>query len=157
MRKLFIFLSMLLIGCCPCRHLATNSADSLRVEVRERVEWKMLPIDVPTPPEQQEQTTPADSSYLETSIAVSWAIIQSDGSLYHSLSHKPGSFRISLNVPTYRKDSIVYRNLYREVIKEVAKPLTWWQKTQIIGFWTMITLFVAILLWRKLKNKIKIL
>lgn len=157
MRKLFIFLSMLLIGCCPCRQLTTNSADSLRVEVRERVEWKMLPIDVPIPQERQEQTTPADSSYLETTIAASWAIIQPDGSLSHSLFNKPGSFSISLNIPTFRKDSVVYRHSYREVIKEVAKPLTWWQKTQMIGFWAMIILFVAILLWRKLKNKIKML
>lgn len=157
MRKILTFFLLAATACCPCRHLSTTERDSMRVEVRSRIEWKVLPVEVAIPQEQKEQTTPADSSYLETSIAASWAFILPDGSLRHSIFNKPGVFSTSLDVPTTHHDSIVYRTLYREVVKEIAKPLTWWQKTQIKCFWIMLIALLVRLAVRKLGNHFRMI
>lgn len=156
MRKILIFLSTMIVGCCPCRHLATTTQNSVSVEVVERVEWKMLPVGVAIPQEREERTVEADSSYLENSVAASWARVTPEGSLYHSLFTLPTSLKTSLNIPTLHRDSVVYRQQYREIVVEVAKPLTWWQQTQIKGFWVLIIAAVVILLWRKSSNHIRL-
>ena len=47
-----------------------------------------------------------------------------------------------------RKDSIVYVDKIvqqtEQQITEVEKPLSWWQQTQIYGFYVLVVLLVAI-------------
>lgn len=152
MRKILIFLSTLLIGCCPCRHMdIPASQDSVRVEVVERIVWEER--DVELPQESQEVTTVADSSYLESSVAASWVIVNQDGSLFHSLFNKPS---FSTSIPITRRDSTIYHQSYRKVIVEVEAPDTWWEQTQKKGFNTMLVAFLILIILRLIKSRINI-
>ena len=141
MRTLILCLIIgLLSACCPCKHLTTSTGtrDSLHVEIRHRTIWIPDTVRVQLPAERTEQTVRQDSSHLETSAAVSDARINPDGSLSHSLENK-----------TDDRDSIVYRDREVEVEKivEVERKLTWWQQTQIRGFW--VTIIIILVLLRK--------
>jgi hypothetical protein len=152
MRKLIIIFLVFFVGCCPCRKLTTSEQDSVRIEVRERVVSRIDTVEVHIPAEREERIVEADSSYIETKVAASWARINSDGTLYHSLFTLPLAPKVAVSIPTLHRDSIVYRQQYREVVVEVPKPLTWWQTTQIKGFRIMIILLIAWLAIRKLGN-----
>lgn len=145
-------LAIVFVGCCPCRKLATAEQDSVRIEVRERVVSRIDTVEVHIPAEREERIVEVDSSYIETKVAASWAKINSDGTLYHSLFTLPLAPKVAVTIPTLHRDSIVYRQQYREVVVEVPKPLTWWQTTQIKGFRIMIILLVVWLAIRKLGN-----
>ena len=137
MRTLILCLIIgLLSACCPCKHLTTSTGtrDSLHVEIRHRTIW--IPDTV-------------DSSHLETSAAVSDARINPDGSLSHSLENKTDDREIPTQRPIEYRDSIVYRDREVEVEKivEVERKLTWWQQTQIRGFW--VTIIIILVLLRK--------
>lgn len=43
---------------------------------------------------------------------------------------------------------VVERPVTVTVTKEVARPLTWWQKTQKGGFWVLLAALVGYVLWR---------
>ncbi len=79
-------------GCCPGRRgLSPAVSDSLRVEreVRyvERLRDTVVYVEVPA--ESREVRVQADSSFLETSLARSAARVGADGTLSHTLEHKP--------------------------------------------------------------------
>lgn len=152
MRKLIFIFLIFFVGCCPCRKLATSEQDSVRIEVRERVVSRIDTVEVHIPAEREERIVEADSSYIETKVAASWAKINSDGTLYHSLFTLPLAPKVAVSIPTFYRDSIVYRQQYREVVVEVAKPLTWWQTTQVKGFRIMMILLAVWLALRKLGN-----
>lgn len=152
MRKLIFIFLVFFVGCCPCRKLTTSERDSVRIEVRERVVSRIDTVEVRIPAEREERIVEADSSYIETKVAASWARINSDGTLYHSLFTLPLAPKVAVTIPTVHRDSIVYRQQYREVVVEVDKPLTWWQTTQIKGFRIMMTLLAVWLALRKLGN-----
>lgn len=144
MVKIVILLSaMMLVGCCPCRQLATTSQDSVRVEVVERIEWRETVV--PLPQEREKVTIRGDSSFLQNSVAASEAIIRPDGSLYHSLFSKPS---LNITLPTPRKDSIITRQSYREVVVEVDAPDTRWERMQKNSFWIMLFAIIAYVSWR---------
>lgn len=143
---LISILLLVCVSCCPCKHMTTSSQDSVRVEVVERIVWEER--DVELPQESQEVTAVADSSYLENSVAASWAIVNSDGTLYHSLFNKPS---FSTIIPISHKDSTIYFHSFRQVIVEVEKPDTWWEQTQKKGFWIML-LVVATFISMKLRK-----
>ena len=77
------------------------------------------------------------------------ARINPDGTLYHDLKTKPQDIPKEVQTPVELKDSIVYRYRYRDVVKtvEVERELTWWQKTQMYGFW--VALLVIVITYRK--------
>lgn len=152
MHKILFFLTALMVACCPCRHLATSEQDSVRVEVRERVVARIDSVEFQLPQERAERTVEADSSYIENTVAASWAIVQSDGKLYHSLFTLPRPSKVAVSIPTLHRDSIVYRQQYREIVVEVAKPLSWWQQTQIKGFWVIMIAGVIWVVLRKVGN-----
>ena len=91
MRKLvvsIILLSalLLLLGCCPCRHLTSSESktgiDSTNIHYRERV--ILVPDTVFVDIEQQtsERTAKDSTSHLENDYALSDARINADGSLF---------------------------------------------------------------------------
>lgn len=45
----------------------------------------------------------------------------------------------------------------KQKVEYVEKELSWWQKTQIYGFWTCLAVLACYIAWRKLKNKINLL
>ena len=142
------FINLLaVVGCCPCKHLTTSTGtrDSLHVEIRHRTIWIPDTVRVQLSAERTEQTVRQDSSHLETSAAVSDARINPDGSLSHSLENKTNDREIPTQRPIEYRDSIVYRDREIEVEKivEVERKLTWWQQTQMKGFWIVLAILVV--------------
>lgn len=139
-------------GCSSCRHISTSTGirDSLHIEIRHRTIWVLDTLQIRLPAERTEQTVRTDSSHLETSAAVSDARINPDGSLTHSLENKTDDQKIPTPRPIEYRDSIVYRDREIEIEKtiEVERKLTWWQQTQIRGFWVAI-IIICILLRKK--------
>lgn len=151
MKGIFAIAALLFLGgCCANKQLASDTHDDVRTEIRERIVYRDTIIYMEVPHESQSQTVRDTTSHLETSVAVSDARINSDGSLTHSLENKPMFFGVNFKMPELRRDSIVYRNFYRTDKIEVPRPLTWWQQTQIKGFWAMLTILLIVIFRKKL-------
>lgn len=151
--SLTIVAGIFLVGCCSNKQLASETHEDVQTEVRERVVYRDTIIYKEVPQESQAQTVRDTTSHLETSVAVSDARINSDGSLSHSLENKPIFFGINFKMPELHRDSVVYRNIYRVNTVEVPRPLTWWQQTQIKGFRAMCVIALAYLFLRRRKRK----
>ena len=146
---LIIITSLLLTGCCPCRQLV-DVQDSLRVEVIERVVKIHDTVIYEVPTISDGITTTEQESHLENELAESDARINADGTLTHSLATKPQSIKIGITIPTLRRDSVIYRNSYRTI--EVERDRSWWEQTQINGFWAMLAILSLIIILRKIKR-----
>ncbi len=150
MKHILYFLCLLVLtSCATIKHqtTSTNIRDSLLVKIRYHTIFIDDTIFVRLPAERTEQTVRQDSSHLETSAAVSDARINPDGSLTHSLENKQDDQKISIKRPIEYRDSIVYRDREVEVEKivPVERELTWWQQTQIRGFWVAIIIILVLL------------
>ena len=144
---LLIFILAVFSACCPCRHLTTSTADSIRVETVVRYERILDTVYMDVPVEIVRETVRDTTSHLETSFASSDARINPDGSLYHSLENKPQKRPAPVEKDIVYRDSIVYRDRVNTEFVEVERKLTWWQQTQMRGFWLL--LVVVILVFRK--------
>lgn len=138
----------LCVSCATNRVLSSHiEQDSVFVEVRERIEYIRDTVEVAIPAISESITTRDTVSHLENPYAASRAVI-AGGILHHSLMTKPQIQRIPVRTPSLRRDSIVFRNFYRDITTEVGRELSWWQQTQIKGFWAMILLFSVFLFIR---------
>lgn len=143
-----LWAALLLMGCCPCRHLTKESntleRDSTKIEVKVETVYVPDTVIVEIPAQTAERTTADSISHLETDYATSDARINPDGSLFHSLANKPQQKPVEFQKPVEQRDSIVYRDRVKtETITEtveVERDLSWWEKTRIYGFY-------ALLLW----------
>ena len=144
---LFVLLLISTHGCCPCRHLSTSTQDSVRVETIIRTEYIPDTILWEVPIESTRQTVRDTVSLLETSLAISEARITSHGELFHSLTNKVQTRQIPVKKEIVYRDSLVYRDRTNTEIVEVERKLTWWQQTQMKGFW--VALAVIVLIFRK--------
>lgn len=148
-RTIFILAAVLLLGsCCPCRHLTTttNRQDSTRIEVRTNTIYVPDTVFIEIPAQTAERTTADSTSHLENDYATSDAKINSDGTLFHDLKTKPQQKPVPTQKQVEQKDSIVYQAKYidKEVLVEVERKLSWWEKTQIYGFWAVLVIFIII-------------
>lgn len=152
MRSSIILLATLLatFSCCPCRHLATATADSTRVEVRERIVKVRDTVVVELPAERVEIITPDTTSTVQTSVAISTATV-SGGVLTHSIENKQTTIRKPTEVRVEVRDSIIYRDKQTTKIVEVERELTWWQRFRLDGFWALLAV-VGLAVALKLKN-----
>lgn len=148
-----MILAVLLSGCAARRIVGTTLQDSVRVEVVERVEYITDTIEVAIPYE-REAVTRDTSSHLANAYAMSDAAILPDGRLFHTLETRPQLRSFTIQKPVLRRDSVVYRNFYREEVEEVERDLSWWQETQIRAFWAMFSIFCIIILWRVFRSKL---
>ena len=101
------------------------------------------------PAQTSERETADSTSHLENDYATSDALINPDGTLYHDLKTKPQKKPVKFEKPVERKDSTIYKTktvTETEIVK-VPRDLTWWQKTQIYGFWVI--LFILVIVYRK--------
>lgn len=139
----------MLSSCCPCKQLTTSMQDSVRVEVVERIVEVRDTAYIDMPFMKDSVTTMAKESHLENEYSFSDAAILADGSLAHSLQVRPRTIKVQFKKPIIHRDSVVYHNSYRTVTVEVERALTWWQQTQIRGFWAML-IIIAVLaaIWR---------
>lgn len=141
-----LFIILLLTACGTPRKLTTTQQDSTRIEIRETVIYVPDTVFVEIPAQTAERTTQDSTSHLENDYALSDARINPDGSLYHDLKTKPQEKPVPIEKPVERKDSIIYRTQYidREVTVEVERELSWWEKTQIYGFWGLVVILLIV-------------
>ena len=99
------------------------------------------------PTESTRQTVRDTVSLLETSLAISEARITPRGELFHSLANKSKTKQIPVENKIVYRDSMIYRDRVNTEIVEVERKLTWWQQTQMKGFW--VALAVIVLMFRK--------
>ena len=123
--------------------------DSVSVVIKESVIYRDTTIYVELPVEVIKEVLPdADTSHLETSLAVSEAWL-ANGKLNHTLMHKSDA-RIEQTIPVpekhTQKDSVTIsiKEVVKEVPVEVEKPLNAWQSVRM----TLGTLvLIAFVLW----------
>ena len=136
--------------CFFCR-LSENihQQDSVDVRVETRIEYVPDTVFIEIPAQTSERETADSTSHLENDYATSDARINPDGTLYHDLKTKPQKKPVKFEKPVERKDSTIYKTktvTETEIVK-VPRDLTWWQKTQIYGFWVI--LFILVIVYRK--------
>ena len=152
---LLLLIVLLLTACGTSRNLTNTKQDSTRVEVREVVKFIHDTTFVEIPAQTAERTTRDTTSHLENDYATSDARVNSDGSLYHNLKTKPQKKPVPVETPVIRKDSIVYRDRTVKELVPVERELTWWQKTQMKGFWIVLTILVVYVFRKPLLNLIR--
>lgn len=153
MRKILIFLSTMIVGCCPCKKLSpqVNVADSVTTKVVYHTEKVIDSVLVEIPYISESITRRDTMSRLENDYAISEVVIE-DEELFHSLATKPQKKAVQIVKEIEYRDSIVERVVEKEVVtvKEIDKPDTWLEKTQKGCFWIMLVCLILYLLWRKL-------
>lgn len=159
MDRLFVIIvaAYMAVGCCPVVQLATDTVDSVRVETVVRYERVLDTVYIEVPVEIVRETVRDTTSHLETSVAISDARINSDGSLFHSLENKPQNRPVEIETEIVYRDSIVYRDRVKTKIMEVPRDFTWWQQTKMKGFWAMLTILAILLLRKRFSKYIRML
>lgn len=144
-----------LSACCP-KHYQPQVVyrDSVRVEIRERLVYDTVKVEVPKVVERI--VTRDTSSHLENDWAMSDASV-SDGFLSHSLETKPHTVYVPVAVPVH--DTVIVEKEAQETIieKEVEKPLTWWQKARLGAFPWLLGGLIACLAWIFRKPLLKLM
>lgn len=152
MRKLIcIMMSFMLISCGATKNMPPPSPsvkDSLRVITKVKTVFIKDTVSVPVPSQEVRNKTKESSSHLETDFAESDASVDSAGILHHTLRNKDGNVSVPTETPVHHKDSIVFRDREEKVPVpypvevEVPRELSWFQKTQMIGFWIALAFFL---------------
>ncbi len=136
-----------LVSCGAPKELPTSTTiakDSVRVEYRERLVWDTAYVEIPR--ETERITTRDTFSRLDNSLARSEAGIR-DGLLYHSLETKPG--KVAVPVAVSVRDTIYIRqSTGKERIIETRNELTRAQRRQIVGFWALLAIIIAVIGWK---------
>ncbi len=131
-RIILLVVLAVVMGCSRKPVVSTEKSDSIRVvhsvEYREIVRDTTIYTSVPV---ESREVARCDSSHLETSVAKSFARIEPDGTLHHTLYNKP----VALPVRTVLRDSKLsqrsdsVRVKYiprREVIRKSYIPAFFW-------------------------------
>lgn len=145
---------LLLVGCCPCRHLTSSEAetqrDSLQIEYRESTVYIPDTVFVEIPMQTAERTTQDTISHLENDYALSDARINADGSLYHSLASKQQVKPVPIEKKIVYRDSVVYKNhIMTQAKTEVReKNVPWYMK---LIFWGSVGFNVLVLITYTIK------
>ena len=146
-----VVMSLPLPSCCPCRRLEASTSDTLRIETRVRHETIRDTVYVALPRESERAVVRDTASLLSTSLAVSEARINPDGTLFHSLANRQAAMPAAVDRVTEVRDSIIWRDRTVTQTVEVPRPLTRWQRLRMDGFW--VVLAVAALLLRAVVKK----
>ena len=123
-----------------------------KIEYRDRVVHDTTSLEIPV--EVEKIVTRDTVSHLENSYAKSDAVV-SGGFLSHSLESKPQIIKIPVEV--HVTDTLIKEAEIKEVVKEVEKPLTWWQKFRQGAFWWLLGGVLVLLVWTFRKQLIKLI
>ena len=157
MKELFIIilsfpLLMLQMQSCSAPRIITegsDTSDSVRVEVRVQKEYIKDTVTVEIPPIFVEKEVRDTISRIERDNVSTVAKVGKDGTLYHTLDIRQLKKPVEILKPVERRDSIVDRQRAVTLtnVVEVPRDLTWWQRTQMYGFWifVLITAFCFII------------
>ena len=136
--------TIVLPSCCPCRRAAVSTCDSVRVETRVRREVHRDTVFVRLPRESEAVTVRDTASRLATSLAESYARINPDGTLFHTLANRHVQFPAEVERVTEVRDSIVWRE--RTVTQTIETPCrpNRWQRLRLHGFWVLLAIVVLL-------------
>ena len=140
----FFIILLAVVGCCPTRHLPSTQ-DSVRVETVVRTEIYPDTVFVEVPIESERQTVRDTTSHLETSYAVSDARITPRRGIVPLAGKQAAEKARTDRKEVVCRDSLVYRDKIVEKAVPVERELTWWQQTQIRGFWVAIIIILVLL------------
>lgn len=144
----------LLFG-CKTKYIPTYiTSDSTRTIIKTETKFVKDTLWFEIPAQTAERTTADSTSFLENEYAISTARINTDGTLYHDLRLKPQQKPIEFDKPVISKDSISIKkeNTVATKTVEVEKKLTWFQQTQIYGFYILLLILFSWLILSKLKK-----
>lgn len=145
-----VLLVWMLTACCPCRHLATSTQDSVRMEVVERLVEVRDTAYIEIPSDTQRVVVRDTASLLMNAYAISRAEVDAGGYLHHSLQTIPQRVAQPRTIFVPITDTTRTRVVHRTEVVEVERELTWWQQTQIGGFWVLAALLGGMVAIRKL-------
>lgn len=127
-----LFFTALMVSCCPCKNIVASSTtverDSTDTQVKTETVYVTDTLIVEIPEQKVERTTNDSTSHLENDYAISYASINPDGSLHHTLETKPQKKPVEFQKPIEKKDSIVYRYKYKDKEVFVEKKLSKWEQ-----------------------------
>lgn len=135
-----LYAVFLVVGCSPRiqESIRYEYRDSVRVEYRERLVHDTVRVEIPV--EIVKVVNVSDSSHIETSFAVSEAVMK-DGMLHHSIWNKPSSIEVPVEIPvtdtTEFHHQLSVTDTVQEKIKYVEKELSLGQKIKINLFWEL--------------------
>lgn len=138
MKKLIIILSLLIISCCPYRHLpqVINNETKIVEKVVEKIDTLVVEL-----PQQTIEVIKKDSSYLENNVAVSFAKVDDDGLLHHTLSTKKG-----VEVKVQVKEVEVIKEV--ETVKEVPVQVEIVKTKYPRSFWILLSIVILMVGWK---------
>jgi hypothetical protein len=120
-------------------HVQEYRRDSTRVEYRLRTVLVPDTVYLEIPHQTAERTTRDSVSHLENDYAITDARLNADGTLLHTLLTKPQKKSVFTHKEIEYRDSIVYRDVGSKLTKTITKRVpherSWWEQTQIYGFW----------------------
>ncbi len=153
---IYLIIPLLALAMFSCRSsndaasppvLITNS-DSIRIEYIETLRIDTVTVEILLPAESSSQIVRDSTSRLETSLAVSDAWINPDGSLGHSIKNKPESLKSQIPVAvkdTHSKNSAINTKEinvpYPVIVPE--KELSASQKFRLNSFWVLLISLLA--------------
>lgn len=153
MRRFAVIVAYLaLAGCCHNRVVSTTTTDSVRVDVVERIVEVRDTTYIEVERDEQRVIVQDTTSTLSNRWATSRASIDTLGFLHHSLLTNPQTIAEPCTIFVPVADTTRTRVLLNTKVVEVERELTWWQQTQIKGFWAMLAILaIWALLWRILR------
>ena len=152
---LAVMAAILLSGCRSVKYVPVYlQNDSTETRVKTVTEYIKDTLPVKIPAQTAERTTADTTSHLENDYAESYARINPDGTLYHSLMTKPQDLEVEFDKPVQRTDSTVNKKGTTTVVRtvEVERELTWTERGQIYGFRVLAAFLMVWLAWRNRKK-----
>lgn len=142
---IFIFWLLMLVtlglfsGCKQHEQMVPPAPAEQVVETVTRVEYIHDTIYVILPIIKESVRVKDSVSYLENDYAESRAAVDTLGTLSHSLSTKATPIATEVDVKIVTRDSVVYR----DVIREVERDYTAWETVRLKAFWWLVAAVVA--------------
>lgn len=140
----------LLSGCCPCKHIATNTTNSRdSIVIHDSIVITKLDTVYVSVPQERDAAIalPSDTAKASTSISAAWSWLV-DGRIVLKLWNYGKLPAVVPRTTTTINDKQLNNSTNQQTkIVEVQQPLTNWQKFQIRGFWVVLCVAVCYLLW----------
>ena len=158
-RLVYIVVCVAAVACCPCRKVGTTASviehvrdsvyvyhiDTLRVVERDTIH--LAPINQ----WHNSVSLAASYSFLENEYCTSSASVDSVGVLTHTLDTRDGAtmpvrireiYKLVVDSVYVSKDAEA-QSTQVATIEHRVKHITWWQRTQIVGFWLLAAAIVV--------------
>ena len=152
-KYLYLVFFLLLCACSTKKRMTTSVQENTRIETKYVISYRTDTMYIEIPSQTAEMVVRDSVNKLENDYATSEARINKDGSLYHNLKTKPQKKPTLIQIPTERKDSIIYKEKKIDNPIYIDKELSTFQKFQEKWFYISIAILLALLLFT-FKNQI---